>query len=35
MMNFKQIVEGNFKQSRINFKEYNDGYITTYIGEKI
>jgi len=34
-INLKKIVEGNFKQSRINFKEYNDGYITTYIGEKI
>jgi len=34
-INLKRIVEGNFKQPRINFKEYDDGYITTYVGEKI
>ena len=34
-INLKRIVEGNFRESKTNFKEYEDGYITTYIGEKI
>jgi len=34
-INLKRIVEVNFKESRINFEKYDDGYITTYIGEKI
>jgi len=34
-INLKKIVEENFRQSRINFKEYDDGYITIYIGKKI
>jgi len=34
-INLKKIVEENFKQSKINFKKYDDGYIITYIGKKI
>ena len=34
-INLKRIVEGNFKQSKLNFKKYDDGSITTYVGEKI
>jgi len=34
-INLKKIAERNFRQSKINFKEYDDGYITTYLGEKI
>jgi len=33
-IDLKKIVEVNFRQTEINFKEYNDGYITTYVGEK-